>query len=497
MRSRSAAQISLIVLQLSLGMILLLIFLAPSSSVANLPADKVALPLPPAKIASNQIDSPPIESDNIDNQLEQALIPVPAAEKPEAVLHQHEEPMQAMSDQPKVDAIETVETPQEPAEASYYPVEIDEQHPQWNKFTVKIDKNDSLSLILDRLHVSPETVYTISKLRNGRNLTNLRYGSEITVWIDQQDQLQRILYPASVNTHYELSKDDTGFKILKEVKKPEIRHTTVYGVIQNSFFVAAKRAGLSARNTMNLADIFAWEIDFEREIRKGDTFKVVYESKYIDGKYIGEGEILAAEFNTNNGKDKHRAFAFIQDGELEGYYDEKGNSLRAEFLRSPVDTVRITSKFTPRRYHPILKKWRSHRGVDYGGPIGTPVRATADGKIVFRGWGHGYGRYIKIQHANQRMTVYGHFSKFGKYKKGSYVKQGQIIGYIGQSGLATGPHLHYEFRIKGEHVDPLKVKTISAGPIASKYRKGFLKQANLLMAQLDSANLVKVARSSN
>ncbi|MBF6058322.1 peptidoglycan DD-metalloendopeptidase family protein [Thiomicrorhabdus sp. HH1] len=402
-----------------------------------------------------------------------------------------------MSDQPKVDAIETVETPQEPAEASYYPVEIDEQHPQWNKFTVKIDKNDSLSLILDRLHVSPETVYTISKLRNGRNLTNLRYGSEITVWIDQQDQLQRILYPASVNTHYELSKDDTGFKILKEVKKPEIRHTTVYGVIQNSFFVAAKRAGLSARNTMNLADIFAWEIDFEREIRKGDTFKVVYESKYIDGKYIGEGEILAAEFNTNNGKDKHRAFAFIQDGELEGYYDEKGNSLRAEFLRSPVDTVRITSKFTPRRYHPILKKWRSHRGVDYGGPIGTPVRATADGKIVFRGWGHGYGRYIKIQHANQRMTVYGHFSKFGKYKKGSYVKQGQIIGYIGQSGLATGPHLHYEFRIKGEHVDPLKVKTISAGPIASKYRKGFLKQANLLMAQLDSANLVKVARSSN
>ncbi|WP_319380207.1 peptidoglycan DD-metalloendopeptidase family protein [Thiomicrorhabdus sp.] len=496
-----------------MGLILLLIFLAPSSSVANLPADRVSLPLPPAKIASNQIDTPPIENTDVDQQLNEALLPAPETKSHSIVLHEAGTPaassngetsnlLSPLTQSPlNIDetAAQTAENEQntENREDSYYPAELDTQNPDWKKFTVKIDKNDSLSLILDRLHISPETVYTISKLRNGRNLTNLRYGSEITVWVDKQDQLQRILYPASLSKHYELKKDKNGFKIATLVKKPEIRKATVYGVIQNSFFLAAHRSGLGARNTMNLADIFAWEIDFDREIRKGDTFKVVYESKYVDGKYIGEGNILAAEFVTNNGKDKHRAFAFFQDGELEGYYDEKGNSLRAEFLRSPVDSVRITSKFSPRRYHPILKKWRSHRGVDYAGPVGTPVRATADGKIVFRGWGHGYGRYIKIQHANKRMTVYGHFSKFGKYKKGSYVKQGQIIGYIGQSGLATGPHLHYEFRVKGVHVDPLKVKTISAGPIASKYRKGFLKQTKTLMAQLDSANLVKVATSSD
>jgi murein DD-endopeptidase MepM/ murein hydrolase activator NlpD len=236
---------------------------------------------------------------------------------------------------------------------------------------------------------------------------------------------------------------------------------------------------------MNLADLFAWDIDFGRELRDGDVFKVIYEAKYLDGKYIGDGDILAAQIITNKGQSPHNAFIKRDGDKVIGYYDEKGKNLKKAFLRSPVDYVRITSRFSPKRFHPILKKWRSHRGVDYGGPIGTPVHATGSGKIVYRGWGPGYGRYIKVEHAGKYMTLYGHLSKFGKFKKGSYVSQGETIGYIGMSGLATGPHLHYEFRINNEHVDPLKVKFPDAGPIDKKYRADFKKQTHFLLSQLD------------
>ena len=350
---------------------------------------------------------------------------------------------------------------------------------------VKIRKNDSLSTALDRLNIPASTTYHIGRLKNSNLITNLKVGDELTVWVDKNDQLQKILYPKSQTTSYELIRTTDGYRIQKKKQPIEYRTETAFGIIRGAFYPAAERAGLSAKSIMNLADMFAWDVDFVRELRDGDTFKVIYETKYLNGEYIGDGDILAAQITTNKGKDKHNAFILRKKDEIIGFYNDKGHNLKKAFLRAPVDYVRITSKFNPRRFHPVLKKWRSHRGVDYGGPLNTPIRATGNGKIITRGWDKGYGRYIKIQHAGKYITVYGHFNKFGKYKKGQFVKQGDVIGYMGKTGLATGVHLHYEFRINNKHVDPLKVKFPAAGPVPQKYKKDFAQKSGFLLTQLE------------
>jgi len=355
----------------------------------------------------------------------------------------------------------------------------------WQEHTIKIRKNDSLSTALDRVNVGASTTYSIGRLKNSNLITNLRVGDELTVWVDKNDKLQKILYPKTKTLAYELIKTDTGYRIHEKQSPVEIRTETAYGIINGAFYVAAKRAGLSAKSIMQLADMFAWDIDFIRELRKGDTFKVIYETRYLNGEYLGDGDILAAQITTNAGKEKHNAFILRDKKEVIGFYNEKGKNLKKAFLRNPVDYVRITSKFNPKRFHPVLKKWRSHRGVDYGGPKNTPIRVTGNGKIIHRGWGKGYGNYIKVQHAGKYMTVYGHLNKFGKYKKGQYVKQGSVIGYMGKTGLATGVHLHYEFRINNKHVDPLKIKFPAAGPIAKKYKTAFKHKSRFLLTQLD------------
>ncbi len=367
----------------------------------------------------------------------------------------------------------------------------------WQEHKVKIRKNESLSTALDKVKVSASTTYKIGQLKNSNLLTNLKVGDELTIWVDKDHRLQKILYPKSQTLSYELVKTDDGYQIEEKVEPVEIRTETAFGTIQGSFYPAAERAGLSAKSIMNLADMFAWDVDFSRELRPGDTFKVIYETKYLNGEYIGDGDIIAAQLTTNAGKENNNAFILRTKEKVIGFYNEKGQNLKKAFLKAPVDYVRITSKFNPRRFHPVLKKWRSHRGVDYGGPLNTPIRATGNGKIIARGWGNGYGRYIKIQHAGKYMTVYGHLNKFGKYKKGQFVNQGDIIGYMGKTGLATGVHLHYEFRINNKHVDPLKVKFPAAGPVPKEYRSVFNQKSNFLLTQLeriDSSN-TQIARS--
>ena len=355
----------------------------------------------------------------------------------------------------------------------------------WKSHTVKIRKNDSLSTALERVNVGASTAYNIGRLKNSNLITDLRVGDQLTVWVDKNAQLQKILYPKSQSMSYEVIKTDTGYRINKKISDIEIRTETAYGTINGAFYLAAKRAGLSAKSIMQLADIYAWDIDFLRELRKGDIFKVIYETRYLNGEYLGDGDILAAQITTNGGKEKHNAFILRKNRDVIGFYNEKGKNLKKAFLRNPVDYVRITSKFNPKRFHPVLKKWRSHRGVDYGGPRNTPIRATGSGKIIKRGWGKGYGKHIKIQHAGKYMTVYGHLNKFGKYKQGQYIKQGDVIGYMGKTGLATGVHLHYEFRISGKHVDPLKVKFPASGPVPKKHKSTFKKSSRFLLTQLD------------
>jgi murein DD-endopeptidase MepM/ murein hydrolase activator NlpD len=267
-------------------------------------------------------------------------------------------------------------------------------------------------------------------------------------------------------------------------RKAKIDTHFVQGVINSSLFLDGQRAGLSQKKLMELANIFGWDIDFALDIREQDQFALIYEEHFLDGIIIGEGNILAAQF-TNRGE----VFNAIRHSDG-SYYSPKGYSMRKAFLRSPVDFYRISSKYNPNRKHPVLKTSRPHRGVDYAASTGTPIKASGDGKVIWRGTKGGYGRTIILQHAGIYTTLYAHMSKYNsKVKKGSRVKQGQVIGYIGSSGLVTGPHLHYEFRSNGVHKDPLKVKFPNVQPLNKAQMEVFKPMANAILAQLESYRL--------
>lgn len=370
--------------------------------------------------------------------------------------------------------------------ASSAQVRSDEK--DWVKHSVTIPKNGTLAAALNDLGISARTTYDINQTKNSRYLTQLRVGDTLNFWLGPDNTLKKIVYPRSRTTHYQLVRTDQGFEITQIDLPVEIKVQTAAGTIQHSFYLSGESAGLSAKTIMNLADIFSWEIDFIRQLRPGDPFKVIYEKKFINGQYVGDGDILAAEVITSD-RDLHTAFLLRdKNGNNIGYYNHDNRNLKKAFLKNPVDYVRITSKFKPMRYHPVLKKWRAHRGVDYGGPTGTPIHVTGDGQIIKRGWSNSYGRVIYVRHAGKYTTVYAHMSRFGKYKQGQWVKQGQIIGYIGSTGLATGPHLHYEFRKSGKYVDPLRVKFPDAGPVPKKYRTQFSQFSGLMMAQMERLN---------
>jgi len=277
--------------------------------------------------------------------------------------------------------------------------------------------------------------------------------------------------------------DQYAFERLRKDVETRVNHAS--GLIESSLFLDGQRAGLSDGLIMELANIFGWDIDFALELRAGDEFRVVFEEHYLDGEKLRDGPILAAEF-TNRGETFRAIRYATPDGEV-GYYDDEGRSKRRAFIRTPIKFARVSSRFNPRRWHPVLKKWRSHKGVDYAAPTGTPIRASGDGKVIYRGTKGGYGRTVILQHAGKYTTLYAHMSKYAKKaRKGSRVKQGQIIGYVGKSGLASGPHLHYEFRVNGVHKDPLRVKLPKSLALPESEIGPFKQAAKPLLAQLDS-----------
>lgn len=279
----------------------------------------------------------------------------------------------------------------------------------------------------------------------------------------------------------------------KERPGYELRVARVAGTIDRSLFDDGQDAGLSDRLIMELAEIFGWDIDFVVDLRRGDSFVVLYEEKYWQGEKVADGNILAAEF-INQGR-AFRAIGFrSDDGQME-YYSPDGYSLKRDFLRTPVKFSRVSSLFSNSRYHPILKTWRAHHGVDYDAPIGTPVRATASGRITAVGWNGGYGNMIAIRHAGAYSTLYAHLARYRPgLRAGQTVEQGEIIGYVGRTGLATAPHLHYEIQVNGVHRDPLTFKLpLSARiPVPAQLRKVFEQDAANWNAKLElgTANLV-------
>lgn len=252
----------------------------------------------------------------------------------------------------------------------------------------------------------------------------------------------------------------------------EVRRKLAYGRIESSLFESAMKAGLPDKLVMNLAGIFAWDVDFVLDIRTGDDYYILYEEIFQNGEFVTDGEIIAAEFN-NNGR-TFQAIRFIDKDDRSDYFTPEGHSVRKAFVRAPVDFSRISSSFNPKRRHPILNTIRAHRGVDYAAPSGTSIKAAGDGKVIFRGTKNGYGNAVILQHGGNITTLYAHMSKFNNSARvGQRVIQGQTIGYVGKSGLATAPHLHYEYRLNGVHRNPRTVQLPQAAPIKDEYREDF------------------------
>jgi murein DD-endopeptidase MepM/ murein hydrolase activator NlpD len=280
-----------------------------------------------------------------------------------------------------------------------------------------------------------------------------------------------------------IARAESGFAANTIERAVDVRTTGAHGRIDSSLFEAGTDAGISDRTTMDMAGIFEWDIDFIQDVREGDTFTVIYEELWRDGVKLRDGDVVAAEF-VNQGK-SFRAARFRDETGRAGYYTPEGRSVRKAFIRAPLNFTRISSNFNPNRRHPVLNTIRAHRGVDYAAPTGTPIRAAGDGKVTFRGVQGGYGNTIILQHGSNITTLYGHLSRFGSARTGGRVNQGDVIGYVGSSGLATGPHLHYEYRVNGAHRNPRTVALPPADPIAAERQTAFRSATEPLWRQLD------------
>ena len=367
-----------------------------------------------------------------------------------------------------------------------------ENFKQWGSVTVK--SGDSLSTLFKRAKINASELVDFMQLSSAtKHLKKIHPGEKIHLHKNDDGMLLGLHYDISLEESLlvERKNDQLESTLIEHNIERRPHHTT--GKIEDSLFLAAQDAGMSDNLTMELAGIFGWDIDFVLDIRKDDSFSVIYEEVYKNGIKIKEGNILAAEF-INRGK-SYKAVRYQNPKTKQtGYYTEDGKNMRKAFLRSPVKFSYISSKFSRKRYHPVLHKYRSHKGIDYAARRGTPIRSSGDGKIVYRGRKGGYGKVVIVQHGSRYSTLYAHLNNYNrKARWGSKVKQGQVIGYVGSTGLATGPHLHYEFRVNGVHRNPLTVRFPSAKPIHKKQLESFKLHTATLFDQLDVINRNQLA----
>jgi murein DD-endopeptidase MepM/ murein hydrolase activator NlpD len=369
--------------------------------------------------------------------------------------------------------------------------------PPHQKLNLTIGRGDTLDKLFRKHDLDLGQLSEISRLDEARKrFRKLKPGDEFVITHDEGD-LVSMYSNLSLTSALKIERAESGFKA-EVVERPiEKRKRLAYGTIETSLFESAANAGLSDRVIMNIAGIFAWDVDFVLDIRSGDNYYVQYEEIWQDGEYVTDGEIIAAEFN-NNGR-THQAVRFVDGEGRSDYYTPDGHSVRKAFIRAPVDFTRISSNFNPRRRHPILNTIRAHKGVDYAAPRGTPIKAAGDGKVIFRGVKGGYGNTIILQHGGNITTLYAHMSRFAGLRVGSRVRQGQTIGYVGSTGLATANHLHYEYRLNGAHRNPRTVELPQANPIDQRYRQQFLATVEPILQELEkfkNTQLASVAYSN-
>jgi murein DD-endopeptidase MepM/ murein hydrolase activator NlpD len=356
--------------------------------------------------------------------------------------------------------------------------------PAWINITVA--SGDNLSLVFEHIGANKQDMQRLLDISKDVRtaLVNLSPGQILRFRVENS-QINEVIFEQDFLNSARFRRTGSRFSAHWTKTKPEVRLASAIARINHSLFIDGQKAGLSDKTIMEFIEVFGWDVDFVRELQRGDQFSVVYEELYKDGVKISNGKILAAEF-VNHGK-RLRAIFYDNGNGVAGYYSDKGDAMRKAFLRTPVNFTRISSRFSLARRHPILNRIRAHRGVDYSAPTGTPIQAVADGKVSFVGKRGGYGQVIQLKHGETYSTLYGHMSKFAKgIHSGSLVNQGQIIGYVGRTGLATGPHLHFEFLIDGIHRDPLTVKLPNSLALDRKFNKSFLKQTAPLLARLES-----------
>ena len=350
-----------------------------------------------------------------------------------------------------------------------------------------VKSGENLSVIFEKYKVSLNTTYQIFRKDKSGEVKNIQPGNRLEfIYIGPALQLIRIIKSPILEFQILIL---PSIEITKIEKTPDQIVSFKTGVIQSSFYLAGLKADIPESVIMDLAYIFGWDVDFVFDIRANDKFRILYETPFVDGIKVENGSILFAEFF--NGNKKYSAIRFKGKNKRWDYFDENGNSLEKAFLRAPLDFAYVSSHFSPNRRHPILNKIRAHNGVDYAAKRNTPIRATGEGVIESVGWKSGYGRTIVIRHGGDISTLYAHMEKYqSSIVKGSKIKQGQTIGYVGDSGLATAPHLHYEFKIGNKRSDPLKVMLPSALPLKKslmpefqKFQSEYLKKSNNFLSR--------------
>lgn len=360
--------------------------------------------------------------------------------------------------------------------------------PTYKDLTATVAPGDSLSKVLSNKGISPQDIYKVSLAdKKQKTLLQMKPGQTLSFTINEvSGELTQLTLVLNQLESVTFKRNDQKFDREDLIRTPDIVQTYKEAEINNSLFVDGLRSGIEQSLLIELANIFGWDIDFALDIRKGDSLSVLYEEKFLDGEKIGHGNIIAAQF-INNG----RTFQAIRYKTKKGanYYTPDGLAMRKAFIRTPVDFTRISSKFNPNRLHPIFKTSKPHRGVDYAAATGTPVKAAGDGKISFVGRQNGYGNVIIIDHGRGYQTLYAHLNGFARSsKRGAKIQQGKVIAYVGQTGWATGPHLHYEFRINGRHKNPVTVKLPNDDPMPKSDLKRFLPYAKEIVATLTSSH---------
>lgn len=335
------------------------------------------------------------------------------------------------------------------------------------EITDQLKHGESLNAYFQKIGFNKKDAHLLSyKLNKKYKLRKLQSGQKlVSTFIDNTElqvnnrELERLYFYTPNDTTVSLYKDDEGYAVETYKRKTVAQQQTTSGIITSSLYEAADDANFPAALIADMVEPFAWDIDFTRDFRKGDSFKVIYEQILDEeGNFLRNGSILAAELNLNR-RGTLRAYRYKDKNGRVNYYNEDGESRRRSLLRTPLKFSRISSHFNPKRKHPVLGYTRAHKGTDFAAPTGTPVRAAGDGRIVKRSWFGGYGRYIRIRHNGKYETAYAHLHKYKSgLNAGSYVRQGQIIGYVGTSGRSTGPHLHYELLVNGQKVNAMSAK---------------------------------------